>query len=162
VAPELDLHAPLDDVRALAAAHGIVLVPRLLAPIPDDGHRPTEADVARGGNFESGVLAAGAGGRGYRLGACGVGPLDGPGAAGASPLDLAPVLFPAALVLREPGHCVAYWNLPGRPLESLRSFYFTEFDPRRAHWLSDNNTRVRVTESQPLATLCDSFAARLL
>ncbi len=60
VEPELDLHAPLDDLRSLAATHGVALVPRLLAPIPDDGERPTYADVARGGIFDFGALAVGA------------------------------------------------------------------------------------------------------
>src|SRR5262249_23511591 len=37
---QVDVHAPLDDVLALAAEHGIVLVPRLLERLPDDGARP--------------------------------------------------------------------------------------------------------------------------
>jgi hypothetical protein len=47
--PELDLHAPLDDVLGLVEEHGIVLLPRLLEPLPEDGERPSNADVAAGG-----------------------------------------------------------------------------------------------------------------
>jgi glycosyltransferase involved in cell wall biosynthesis/2-polyprenyl-3-methyl-5-hydroxy-6-metoxy-1,4-benzoquinol methylase len=179
--PELDLHAPLGDLEALAREHGVVLAPRLLGPLADDGAHPNELEVQHGGLYRSGLLAVAAGERGRAFADWWARqdlllPEDEAYADDAPlgwPIDLAPALFDEIAILRDPGHGVAYWNLGQRPLGRdsggltaggvrLRSLYLPGFDPRRPHWLSDENTRIQVTSDELLSELLEAFAARLL
>jgi glycosyltransferase involved in cell wall biosynthesis/SAM-dependent methyltransferase len=170
---QVDVHAPLDDLFQLATQHGVVLVPRLLDRLPDDGASPTEPAVIAGGLFESGLLGVGRSETGRRFVEWWQAGATEPTVPSPTQLDAAPEHFPEVAVLRNPGHGVAYWNLATRPLTRdsdgirvaglpLRTFYFDGFDPERPHWLSDENTRVRVTENEALLALCSDFADRLL
>ncbi len=63
LSPETEVVGPLDEVIALAAEHGIVLVPRVDAPLPDDGLEPDESQLREAGPFASELVAVGANGR---------------------------------------------------------------------------------------------------
>jgi glycosyltransferase involved in cell wall biosynthesis len=158
----------------------IVLVPKTLHPIPDDGQEPRQRDVLATGMFDPGVL-------GVRLGA--VPFLDlwaadtaweasGEDAGGRHPdswLDLAP-LYTRAHIVRDPGFGVAYWNVHERALRTgeggellvddhpLRLLRYEGFDAARPYLLTTDvkdQPRVEAIDDPVLASLCADRALRL-
>lgn len=158
----------------------VLLTPHLLAPIPDDGMRPTEADVLAAGAFNAGFVAVAdrpearaflAWWRG-RAAAQGFG--GGPGGpfTGQRWLDLAPGLFGGVEILRRPGCHVAYWNVHGRVVardgdrwsvdgEELTFFHFSGFEPARPQALSRHQDRIRLADHPGLAALVAAYARTL-
>ena len=184
------------DVDVLAAfepdpAGGVVLIPRVVEALPDDGLEPSARDLLECGRISSALVVAGAGpdGRAFlswwaenlietarsldpaapqptNLVPCSA-PL-------ARWLDVADKVFPAQLkLLEDPGLGVSYWNLHRRTLErrdgtllaggrQLRCLQFAGFRPDRPYWLSEFATRPRVLDDSILEELCASYARRLI
>ncbi|MDA8292445.1 MAG: glycosyltransferase [Actinomycetota bacterium] len=166
------LLAPLAALGARALEHGIVLVPRSLRPVPDDGRSPAPADAIAQGAFTPAVVAAGpaAGaalewwGRSLRLSA--TDPLASPSVAQPA-LELLVQQFGAAIET-DPGIGVGAWNAHERELSwssrdglraagaVVRVVDLVGFDPSRAHLLAAGleSPRVLLSDSPGLARLC--------
>jgi glycosyltransferase involved in cell wall biosynthesis len=177
LSPETEVFAPLDHVVELAVEHGIVLVPRLDASVPDDGLEPDEAQVQVAGPFASGFVAVGADADGFLDWWCDRQQeiaFSARGFAGAGPWTaLAPAFFPVH-VLRELGYGVSAWNLLSREIREanggyedsgapLRWFDFSGYSPEAPHLLSTEfkRPRVRLSDQPALARLCDEHGTRL-
>ncbi|GAA5158373.1 glycosyltransferase [Amycolatopsis dongchuanensis] len=170
LAPETDVLAPFADITNAAAAQGIVLVPRLLAPLPADGNQPAvEREL-----FDPGFVAVGRSATAF---------LDfWADRARREPgthqrwLDLVPALFPHT-VARDAGLGVAHWNLhedrSGAPVKFL---HLSGYDPETPWLLTeglDGRGRVRLSadgakllrhEPEPLTLrqACEDYGRRLL
>lgn len=179
--PEVVVVAPLDELSLLAAAHGVVAVPRVLGRLPGDGRFPDEVTLGQFGAFDPGILAVSAeradfptwwGGRltraaydDRRL-----------------PLDVAQPLLdvlagdPGVHVLTDPAYGLAWWNGHERPLEvtgegmflaagkPLRLAHLQGFDPWLPYLLTAATRpaqRVLLSEHPALAELCRHQAYRL-
>ena len=154
---EAEVFAPLDEVVELAAAHGVVLAPRVDAPVPDDGREPTPSQVDAAGPFASGFVAV--------------------SASAAALVDRwreGRRVPPPSHVLDDPGCAVSAWNLHERALRAagagyevsgrpLRWFDFTGYSADRPYLLSAELERPRVLlgDDPVLARLCDEHGARL-
>jgi glycosyltransferase involved in cell wall biosynthesis len=178
--PDIEVFAPLDEAFAAARAHGLVLTPHTMVPLPrDDCHIRAER-----------ILASGV----YNLGFVAVGTrcesfldwwweqtrreaLVDPGRMMFTDqrwVDFAPALFDHAL-LKHPGYNVAYWNLHGRHLaragervtvdgEPLKFFHFSGYDPEKPYLLSKHQLdmpRILLSEHPIVAELCRGYADEL-
>ena len=154
---ETEVFAPLDDVVEQAAAHGVVLAPRVDAPVSDDGLDPTACQVDAAGPFASGFVAVSASATAlvdrWREG------LHVP---------------PPGHVLDDPGCAVSAWNLHGRALRTagdgyevsgrpLRWFDFAGYSPDQPHLLSTEleQPRVLLSDNPALAQLCNEHGAHV-
>lgn len=176
--PETEVFAPLDQVVELAVEHGIVLAPRLDAPLPDDDLQPTPLQLREAGPFASEFVAVGAGASPFLDWWC-----DRQERAALEPggalqwgrwTELVPALFPFH-ALRDPGCGVSMWNLHTREIRAgnggydvsgsaLRWFHFDGYSPDTPQMLSSEleRPRVRLGDRPGLARLCDEHGARLL
>ena len=174
------VHGPLAELEEALGSSEIVVVPTLLATLPDDGARPTYGDVLdQIGVIDRAVL-------GWRPGELGGTLLERwPSLlADADPvvkgrpnvfqrwLDSLTAALPDIHVLRHPGYGVAYWNLATRPLaqnggevtaagEALRLLNLRGFDPDRPDLIAKGQTRVRLSESPILGGLVAEYARAL-
>jgi glycosyltransferase involved in cell wall biosynthesis/2-polyprenyl-3-methyl-5-hydroxy-6-metoxy-1,4-benzoquinol methylase len=179
--PDIRVYQSLEEIRGLAARHGIVLTPHTTQAFPRDAC-PVDSFY---------ILAAGV----YNLGFIGIG-------ASARPfldwwwqstrrealndvqrmmftdqrwIDLVPCLFDP-YILKDPGYNVAYWNLHARTLEAdgdrytvdglpLRFFHFSGFDVEKPWLLSRHQgeqPRVLLSERPALRRICDAYRSALL
>src|SRR5260370_15792586 len=101
----------------------IVLTPRLLRPLPQDGLTPNEQDILSAGAYNLGFLAV----RNSKATEEFLGwweervregrPIDRAGLMTDQPwIDLAPGIFPVA-ILKDETYNVAYWNIHSRHLD---------------------------------------------
>lgn len=174
---ESEVFAPLDDVLGLALEHGIVLVPRVDASVPDDDLEPDAARFRDAGPFSSDFVAVGGGGASFLDWWCdrqAEVALSRGGFAGAGPWTAqVPATF-APHALRDPGIGVSMWNLHSRELRAkngdyevagcpLRWFDFGGYSPEEPHLLTTlfRRPRVRLGDDATLARLCDEHGARL-
>jgi FkbM family methyltransferase len=178
--PDIEVFAPMPELAELALAHGIVLTPHFLQPLPRDGKEPSEAAIMGSGIFNLGFVATGPGSEGFldfwaeRLRHDAI----------VAPqlqlftdqrwVDQVPALFPHT-VLRDPGFNVAYWNIHERPVreqdgvftaggEPLRFFHYSGYRPERPWILSSHapfRPRVLLSEHPVVRQLCDSYGAKL-
>jgi glycosyltransferase involved in cell wall biosynthesis len=176
--PDIRFYAPIDEIERLATEHGLVLIPHITAPIPDDGKQPGELDLMASGTYNLGFVAMVPGVRTQKLLEwwqkrlrydCVIDHALGY-FVDQRWFDLVPNTFGGAAVLRDPGVNVAYWNLHERIVtrgsngawivngEPLRFFHFSGFDPTKPHLLSKHQTRTRLSEHPDLAALCSEFA----
>jgi hypothetical protein len=176
--PDILVTAPLDDLWALSAEHGVTIVPHSLAPFPEDGRTPTDQPIRRAGIYNGGYVGVGAAGRPFldwwdsrlRLHAI----FDRAEGLFVDQrwLDFVPSYFPH-LILRDPTIDVAYWNLHERRLtredagylvdgRPLRFFHFSNFDPLRPQLLTRVANRFVAAGDAALAPLCEEYAERLL
>ena len=182
--PDLEVHAPLDELVELSRRHGVLLTPQVLEPVPLDGHSPTEADLQETGIYNTGVLGVARSAGSFldwlaeRL------RRDCVAESGAGLfvdqrlIDFVPVFFEHG-VLRDPGYNVANWNVHEREVieteagyvahgRPLRLFHFSGFDPERPHLLttysyrSRASLRVTTADNAALRRLCADYAQRLL
>jgi hypothetical protein len=179
---DVDVHAGLNGVAALARQHSTVLTPHFLRPLPDDGLSPSEVDMRLTGVYNSGILAVGPGGRAFldwwarrvRLDALRA---EDAGMHGDQRwLDYVPSCF-EHLILRDPAVNVAAWNLHERRLghgargftvdgEPLRAFHFSGYGPRHpsvpdpAKW--PRPRRFQVAPGSPIERLCLDYGDRLV
>jgi glycosyltransferase involved in cell wall biosynthesis len=177
LSPETEVFHALDDVVETAVEHGLVLVPRVDASIPDDGLEPDASQLRAAGPFTSAFVAVSAGGTSFLEWWCRRQQqvaLSRGGFASAGPWTAdVPAAFPS-FVLRGPGHGASAWNLDARELRAtnggyevsgapLRWFDFGGYTPERPHLLTTDFTRARVRlgDQPSLARLCDEHCARL-
>jgi len=174
--PDIKIFAPLTDIAALAAAHGVVLTPHTTVPVPRDGCRISTEDILSAGVFNLGFVAVGAAARPLltwwwsqtRRHA-----LVDPGRMLFTDqrwIDLVPAYFEPCVV-KDPGLNLAYWNLHGRTLtwtgsgyevdgQPLRFFHFSGFDHRRPHLLSKHQAdrpRILLSDRPALKRLCGEY-----
>jgi hypothetical protein len=167
--PAIEVHAPFEDVSALAVDHGLVVAAALLAPLPQDGRQP--GDVP---GVYDGFLAAGRAAGPFLDHWAGHARRRPPHRTGPTwrwP-DLAAGLF-AHHVVRDPGFAAGYWNLHERPLAGdpptaggrpLRFVDFRGHDPRTPWLLSATcaeRPRVTLSANPVLRRLCDSYGTRV-
>jgi 2-polyprenyl-3-methyl-5-hydroxy-6-metoxy-1,4-benzoquinol methylase/glycosyltransferase involved in cell wall biosynthesis len=179
--PDIQVFSSLEEIEAGARAHGLVLTPHLLSPLPVDECQPTDVDILLSGS--------------YNLGFCSM--ADRPDIYGLLDwwdaslrrdciidhsrgrfvdqrfMDLAPGFVDDLLVLRDPGCNVAYWNLSQRTVEraddgaitvnghQLRFFHYSGFDPRRPLRISKHQSRFTFADLPVVAELYGSYAEAL-
>ncbi|MBY8850057.1 FkbM family methyltransferase [Saccharothrix sp. MB29] len=173
--PWVHVLAPLTDLVDEAVRRGpLVLLPRSLRPLPDDGLRPTPAELLEKGVFDPGFLLVAPGAQPF-LQSLGEQLRRNPEATKAV-LDTAPALVNLH-VLRNATVGLSVWNAPQRDLhrrpdgtlttigEPLRSVHFAGFDPQRPWLLSAefaDRPRVLLSEHPQLAELCTTYRAELV
>lgn len=179
--PDILVAGSIERVAELAAAHEIVLTPHFNAPLPRDGHKPSEEDILIAGAYNLGFISLAAGPTADQLldwwserlrEQCVIDPCNGL-FVDQRWIDLVPGFWPQLCILRDPEFNIAYWNLPTRKLERsgegylvdgrpLRFFHFSGFDPLRPEAFSKHQDRIEMAESPALRAICDDYAARLL
>jgi glycosyltransferase involved in cell wall biosynthesis len=176
---DAELHASLDALYEALSAAPVVLVPRLLGCLPDDGERPDGTDLIQAGEIDDELVAVAASDEGRAFADWWV--ARGQDAIAASrdsqvtpvsSLAAARRVFEHVSVLGDAGFDVSYWNLHerslerrdemllagGRPLVLMR---FAGFRPDRPWWLSDRGSRVLVLDDPILGELCGAHARAL-
>ncbi|QFZ16875.1 FkbM family methyltransferase [Saccharothrix syringae] len=173
--PWVQVLASLTDLVLDAVRHGpLVLLPRSLRPLPEDGLRPTPAELLETGVFDPGFLLVAPGAEPF-LRSLGEQLRRAPDATKAV-LDTAPALVNLH-VLRNATVGLSAWNAAQRDLhrrpdgtlttlgEPLRSVHFAGFDPQRPWLLSAefaDRPRVLLSEHPHLAELCSAYRAELV
>jgi len=116
---DVEVLAPMDDLEVRARAHGVVLTPHNLDPLPDDGRLPDQFTMLKAGMFNGGLVAVGRDGRPFldwwagRLRRHAIHELADAMHGDQRWLDCVPSYFDHH-VLRDPTFNVAYWNLDER------------------------------------------------
>ncbi|HEX3778995.1 MAG TPA: FkbM family methyltransferase [Pseudonocardiaceae bacterium] len=151
--------------------HSVVLLPRVLKPLPEDNRRPDAADLHTEGLFDPALIAVNRGAEDF-LRAWSDNTLHSQDGAF---LDGASVLVDHH-VLRDPGIGLSVFNAGQRALRAdengavtvdgapLRSVHFAGFDPTRPWLLSAgyaDRPRVLLSEHRLLARLCAGYVAAL-
>ncbi|GAA1306633.1 FkbM family methyltransferase [Saccharothrix xinjiangensis] len=173
--PWVKVLRPLTDLVLDAVGRGpLVLLPRSLRPLPDDGLRPTPAELLETGVFDPGFLLVAPGAEPF-LRSLAEQLRRAPDATKAV-LDMAPALVNLH-VLRNATVGLSAWNAAQRVLhrqddgtlttlgEPLRSVHFAGFDPQRPWLLSAefaDRPRVLLSEHPHLAELCTAYRADLI
>ncbi|MFD0201301.1 MULTISPECIES: FkbM family methyltransferase [Saccharothrix] len=173
--PWVQVLNPLTDLVESAARRGpLVLLPRALRPLPDDGLRPTPTELLETGVFDPGFLLVAPGAEPF-LRSLGEQLRRTPDATKAV-LDMAPALVNLH-VLRDATVGLSVWNAAQRDLhrrpdgtlttigEPVRSVHFAGFDPHRPWLLSADfadRPRVLLSEHPELAELCTTYRAELV
>ncbi|WP_158849401.1 FkbM family methyltransferase [Saccharothrix deserti] len=173
--PWVQILNPLTDLVEAAVKRGpLVLLPRSLRPLPDDGLRPTPNELLETGVFDPGFLLVAPGAEPF-LQSLGDQLRRRPDATKAV-LDMAPALVNLH-VLRDATVGLSVWNAPQRDLhrrpdgtlttigEPVRSVHFAGFDPQRPWLLSADfadRPRVLLSEHPQLAELCTTYRAELV
>jgi glycosyltransferase involved in cell wall biosynthesis/SAM-dependent methyltransferase len=179
LAPDTWVLSPLSELQDAASWHDLVLLPRNLQPIPDDGRTPSAADVAATGAIDDGIFAASGGaGDALELIAHQISRAVDEDHAGDRRLSRwdAAVGYADTALLRAPGYSLAYWNAHERGLRRsgdewtvrgegpLRSLRLTDFDPGTPYLLSTSQgkrPRVLLSEQPALGELCSTYAQKL-
>jgi glycosyltransferase involved in cell wall biosynthesis len=179
--------ADLQPIASALSARSVLLVPRMIADVPDDGLEPSREQMDRAGRIEQTIVGIdGSAGAEPFLQWWGahveqaLGSLDG-SHSGERPedrpwlarfLELAPARFSTA-VLDDPGCNVNLWNLHRRTLQGgtdgalvngrwpLRFLNLPGFEPDRPYRLAANASRARVSRSPALHELCERYASEL-
>lgn len=175
LSPWTQVLAPLTDQVLSAVRQGpLVLLPRALRPLPDDGLRPTPTELLETGVFDPGFLVVAPGAEPF-LRSLEEQLRRTPDATKAV-LDMAPALV-SLHVLRDATIGLSAWNAGQRDLhrrsdgtltvlgEPLSTVHFEGFDPRRPWLLSADfadRPRVLLSEHRELAELCTSYRAELV
>lgn len=178
--PDIEVFAPMPELAGLAIAHGIVLTPHFLQPLPRDGKEPSEAAIMGSGIFNLGFVATGPGSEAFldfwaeRLRHDAIVAPHKQLFTDQRWVDQVPALFPNT-VLRDPGFNVAYWNVHERPVregadgftaggEPLRFFHYSGYRPERPWILTSHapfRPRVLLSEHPVVRQLCDSYGTKL-
>ncbi|GAA0604095.1 FkbM family methyltransferase [Kutzneria viridogrisea] len=153
----------------------LVLVPKVLRPLPDDGLRPTPEELLSVGVYDAGFVAVAPGAESF-LRSWAEAIRHAPDTA-ASFLDGAPALIEHH-VLRDPGIGLSVWNAGQRQLATgsdggslqvsgvpLRTVHFSGFDPQRPWLLAatvSERPRVLLSEYPLLAELCTNYRGELV
>ncbi|WP_211304225.1 FkbM family methyltransferase [Umezawaea tangerina] len=165
----------VSDVVLAAVKRGpLVLVPRALRPLPDDGLRPDPAELLETGVFDPGFLVVAPGAEPFLHNLAGQ--LRRTPDATKAVLDTAPALVNHH-VLRDSTIGLSVWNANHRELSRgedgvmtilgnpLRTVHFAGFDPRRPWLLSADfaeRPRVLLSEHPLIADLCTTYRAELV
>jgi glycosyltransferase involved in cell wall biosynthesis len=179
--------APLEPIEAALEERSVLLVPRALSDLPDDGLDPSPLQLERAGRIDATIIATDGtlGGEGFLAWWAArvenmVGSLDGR-RGGVRPedrpwlaryLELAPARLSTA-VLEDRGCNLSMWNLHERPLvwcagqpclgdgTPARFLNLPGFDPERPERLSALASRVRLSRDAVLRELCVRYACEL-
>lgn len=179
--------APLQPIESALSTRSVLLVPRMLADVPDDGLEPSRSQMDRAGRIEQTIMGINGTADAEPFLAWwsahveqALGSLDG-SRSGERPedrpwlarfLELAPSRFSTA-VLDDLGCNLNLWNLHHRTLEAsadgalvngrwpLRFLNLPGFEPDRPHRLAANASRARVSRSPVLHALCERYATEL-
>ncbi|MEU4741516.1 FkbM family methyltransferase [Actinosynnema sp. NPDC023658] len=173
--PWVQVLSPLTELVETAVRRGpLVLLPRALRPLPDDGLRPTPTELLETGVFDPGFLLVAPGAEPF-LQTLGEQLRRTPDATKAV-LDTAPALVNVH-VLRDATVGLSVWNAAQRDLhrgpdgtltilgEPVRTVHFAGFDPHRPWLLSADfadRPRVLLSEHPQLAELCTAYRADLV
>ena len=173
--PWVQVLHPLTDLVEAAVRRGpLVLLPRALRPLPDDGLRPTPTELLETGVFDPGFLLVAPGAEPFLQSLADQ--LRRTPDATKAVLDMAPALV-TLHVLRDATVGLSVWNAPQRDLhrrpdgtlttvgEPIRSVHFAGFDPHRPWLLSADfadRPRVLLSEHPLLAELCTAYRAELV
>src|ERR1700754_3911794 len=57
--PDIEVFSSLEEIERNAAAHGLVLTPHLLAPLPSDDRQPSDVDILLSGSYNLGFVSMG-------------------------------------------------------------------------------------------------------
>lgn len=179
--PDIRVFAPMPEIAELAVAHGIVLTPHVLSPLPEDGMEPDDAVIMGAGIFNLGFIGVGPGSADFldfwaqRLKHGAIVAPERQLFTDQRWVDQVPALF-RHHVMTDPGFNVAYWNLHERTIERdengvltaggarLRFFHFSGYRPEQPWLLSchyAHKARVRLSDSLELRALCDEYGAAL-
>lgn len=180
--PDIEVTAPLDELRSLAVEHGIVLTPHNLTPIPRDNRIPSEESILVAGAYNLGFIALGQGEVAdafldwwsERLETdCYADPATGR-FVDQRWIDLVPSIWPSTHILRDPTYNLAYWNFHARRLEfddegrplvegrRVRFLHFSGYDPRHPERLSKYQDRIEFDERPDVGRVADAYGKRLL
>ncbi|HWC81437.1 MAG TPA: FkbM family methyltransferase [Pseudonocardiaceae bacterium] len=157
-----------EPVLAGLVEHSLVLLPRVLSALPEDGRRPAPAELRAAGLFDPALIAANRGAEDFLVSWAEHAIAD--PASAAAFLDGAAVLTEHHM-LRDPGIGLSVWNAGQRELtdtdgtllaagQPLRTAHLTGFDPARPWLLSAevaDRPRVLLSQHRPLARLCARY-----
>ncbi len=181
--PDVRVYTPLHEVlQALDGGAAMVLTPHITQPLDGDGGEPCDHTILQSGAFNLGFAAlrrceeALAFLRWWskHLRTDALVAFERNLFTDQRWCDLAPAFVPTLAILRHPGHNVAYWNLPHRPLsrdadggytaagQPLRFFHFSGFDPEAPGRLSRYQDRPLEAAGGALPELLREQAAQLL
>jgi len=179
---QMAVYAPLDDVASRAREHGAALARRRDRPFPADGRVPDEPALLDAGLFDPRLVAVGPKARelldDWTRTVAALDPGDRPETATLRARGWIDHLLArgAVHVLEDPTVGVSRWNLDERALEirdgrtvvagqALRSFDFSDVDPRAAHLLAPvadgEHPRTVEREAPALAALRNEYVDRL-
>jgi hypothetical protein len=181
--PDIRVVSPLDEIRALAVQHGIVLTPHNLTPIPRDGRYPSEESILIAGAYNLGFIGLGRSRAADELldwwserleTDCVVDPPSGR-FVDQKWIDLVPGIWPQTHLLRDPAYNIAYWNLHARTLEvngdasrptidggPVRFLHFSGYSPDRPDTLSKHQDRIDFAQRPDVKAVADHYGAALL
>ncbi|TDD03503.1 FkbM family methyltransferase [Saccharopolyspora terrae] len=172
--PWVQVFGPFTELlTGLTAERPVALVPRVLHPLAADGLRPSPADLADSGTFDSSAFAVRPGAE--DLLTTWIEQLRHDPTMTAPVLDGAPALVDHK-VIRDPGVGLSVFNAAQRELDVadgehvvdgsvLRSVHFDGFQPQRPWLLSADyadNPRLLLSENPVLAGLCASYRNALV
>ena len=173
--PWIQVLDSVTDVVLEAVRKGpLVLVPRALRPLPDDGLRPEPAELLDTGVFDPGFLVVAPGAEPFLRNLADQ--LRRTPDATKAVLDTAPALV-SHHVLRDSTIGLSVWNANHRELSRgedgvltilgnpLRTVHFAGFDPQRPWLLSADfaeRPRILLSEHPLLADLCTTYRAELV
>jgi Glycosyl transferases group 1 len=179
---------PLAPIEEALRVRSVLLAPRAISDLPDDGLGPTPEQLEWAGRIDETIIGVDGSSSAHgflewwatQVEAT-IGSLDGMHV-GARPedrpwlarlLELAPARFATAL-LDDPGWNLSMWNLHDRSLEQTQDGLLVDghsparlmnlpgFEPDRLHRLSATASRVRVSRSPALRELCVAYGEELL
>jgi Glycosyl transferases group 1 len=179
---------PLAPIEEALRVRSVLLAPRAISDLPDDGLAPTPEQLEWAGRIDETIIGVDGSSSAHgflewwaaQVEAT-IGSLDGTHV-GARPedrpwlarlLELAPARFATAL-LDDPGWNLSMWNLQERSLEQTQDGLLVDghsaarlmnlpgFEPDRLHRLSATASRVRVSRSPALRELCIAYGEELL
>lgn len=178
--PDLMIMRRLDELRRALAEGDIVLTPHITRPLPVDGKRPNEQDIMISGAYNLGFLALRRSPQSQEFltwweqrleDGCRI---DVPKGLFTDQkwIDLVPSLFPSTVILRDPTHNVAFWNLHERTItrqgetflvngKPASFFHLSGFHPDEPRKLSKHQDRIEVESGSGLADLLDLYADRM-
>jgi hypothetical protein len=175
--PDIYVYSPLEPVFTLLESANVVLTPHLTAPLPYDGHFPSERDLLYNGTYNLGFIAVRRTAESERMLAWWESRCLMEGfSEGRSGLfvdqkwiNLVPGIFAGVAICRDLGCNMAYWNLSERSLSAdlmvndrvpLRFFHFSGVDVDDPKVLSRNTDRFTLADRADLrGTLAEYKAA---
>lgn len=179
--PDIRVFARMSEIAELAVAHGIVLTPHFLSPLPQDGMEPDDAVIMGTGIFNLGFIGVGPGSAEFlefwaqRLKHDAIVAPERQLFTDQRWVDQVPALF-RHHVITDPGFNVAYWNLHDRTIERdengvltaggarLRFFHFSGYRPEQPWLLTFHcarKPRVLLSDNPELRKVCDEYGAAL-
>lgn len=178
--PDIQIYSPLVELDGGPAETFLTLTPHITGPIGGDEH-PSERTILQAGSYNLGFLAVR---RQPCLGGflswwqerlehqCVI-EIERGLFVDQKWIDLAPGLFPGAVVLRHEGYNVAYWNLAQRTVtrrddgyavngQPLRFFHFSGYDPRLTEMVSRHHHSLRLSEVGAASDVIEAYGSELL